>query len=185
MTTLFFLIFVIFVIFVILVINFYRCPTPIIRKNNEDVVYAPSFGKVLKIIQNDDDSVFVSIFLNPFDIHYQYYPVSGIIKDIKYDPTGNFALAYELNKSNENEKSITTLVNKNGEFKIYQIAGYLVRRIDNYGSVNKVVDSGEMLGIIHFGSRVDIIIPKSSNFVFQVKENDVVKGFNTILGYYK
>jgi len=185
MTSFLILFFLIFVIFVILVINFYRCPTPIIRKNNEDVVYAPSFGKVLKIIQNDDDSVFVSIFLNPFDIHYQYYPVSGIIKDIKYDHTGNFALAYELNKSNENEKSITTLVNKNGEFKIYQIAGYLVRRIDNYGYVNKVVESGEMLGIIHFGSRVDIIIPKSSNFVLQVKENDIVKGFNTILGYYK
>ncbi len=180
------LFFSVFVIFVILMINFYRCPTPIIRKNNEDVVYAPSFGKILKIIQNNnDDSIFVSIFLNPFDIHYQYYPVSGIIKDIKYDPTGKFSLAYELNKSNENEKSITTLVNKNGEFKIYQIAGYLVRRIDNYGTVNKTVESGEMLGIIHFGSRVDIIIPKSSNFVLQVKENDVVKGFNTILGYYK
>jgi phosphatidylserine decarboxylase len=180
------LLILVIIIIVSFVINFYRCPTPIIRKNNEDVVYAPSFGKILKIIKNDDDdSIFVSIFLNPFDIHYQYYPVSGIVKDIKYDATGKFSLAYELNKSNENEKSITTLVNKNGEFKIYQIAGYLVRRIENYGNTNKIVESGEILGIIHFGSRVDIIIPRSSEFVLQVKENDVVKGFNTMLGYYK
>lgn len=163
---------------------FYRYPTPIIRKNNQDKVYSPGFGKIMKIIKQNDNTLFIAIFLSPLDVHYQYYPISGTIKDLKYDHTGNFNLAYELNKSNNNEKIITTISNKHGNFIIYQIAGYLVRRITQYGKVNQQIDSGEPLGLIHFGSRVDIIIPNASQFNLQVKEGQYMYGFKSLLGYY-
>ena len=172
--------------FILLYLFFYRFPKPIIRKNNFDHVYSPAFGKIMKIIRQSDNTLFIAIFLSPLDIHYQFCPVSGIIKDFKYDRTGQFELAYELNKSNNNEKVITTIQNKHGDFKIYQIAGFLVRRISSYIEKNKntTIDSGEAIGLIHFGSRVDIIIPKATEFNLKVKEGDYVNGFNTMLGYY-
>jgi phosphatidylserine decarboxylase len=161
---------------------FYRYPTPIKRKNDFNNVYSPAFGRIMKIIETDNQ-IFIAIFLSPLDIHYQFFPVAGTVTDIQYDCNGVFNLAYELNKSNQNEKVITTMTNKHGEFKIFQIAGYLVRRISNFSKVNQTVESGEDLGLIHFGSRVDIIIPKSdSKFKLLVKEGEYVSGFNTLLG---
>lgn len=174
---------VILLIMIALIIYFYRCPTPIIRENNEDDIYSPAFGKILKIEQTEN-RIFIAIFLSPFDIHYQFLPVSSIVKDVKYDYTGKFKLAYELNKSNENEKVITTLTNKHGDIIIYQIAGLLVRRITSFCNQNKYMNSGEKMGLIHFGSRVDIIIPKTSNFKLYVDEGDYVEGFNTLIGRY-
>lgn len=164
---------------------FYRFPVPIIRYQTESEVYSPAFGKVLKIIRQENNSIFISIFLNPLDVHYQYYPVSGKVVDLQYDCTGKFALAYDLNKSQDNEKYITTIRNNQGDFKIYQIAGYFVRRINNNSKISKLVECGEVMGLIHFGSRVDIIIPNAEHFTLNVKEDDKVRGFNTCLGYYK
>ena len=59
-----------------------------------------------------------------------------------------------------------------------------VRRIETYGKLEQDIESGEKLGIIHFGSRVDILIPKDK-FELKVSEGEYVKGFNTLLGYYK
>jgi len=171
-------------LFLLFLLYFLRYPTPIIRKNNEDYVYSPAFGKIMNITYRDDNTLYISIFLSPTDIHYQFYPVSGLIKDLKYDCSGKFELAYELNKSNKNEKSIYTISNKNGDFIVYQIAGYLVRRISTYGKIGEKVDSGECMGIIYIGSRVDIIIPNSNKFKLLVKENELVRGFNSLLGHY-
>lgn len=167
---------------------FYRCPNPVIRKSNEDYVYSPGFGRIMKI-NHEQDNIFIAIFLSPLDIHYQFSPISGIVKDLKYDATGKFELAYELNKSNQNEKAITTITNKHGDFIVYQIAGFLVRRISTYCKIGQNIDCGEKIGLIHFGSRVDIIIPKKSKeqdkeFVLSVKEGEYVNGFDTLLGYY-
>ena len=62
---------------------FYRCPIPLIRKSNEDYVYGPGYGRIMKITQ-EGDNIFIAIFLTPLDIHYQFAPLSGVIKDIKY-----------------------------------------------------------------------------------------------------
>jgi phosphatidylserine decarboxylase len=168
----------------IFILYFLRYPTPIIRKDNFDNVYSPAFGKVMSIIKRDDDTLYLAIFLNPMDIHYQFYPVSGTVSDLKYDCSGKFDLAYELNKSNKNEKSIYTITNKHGDFIIYQIAGFLVRRISTYNKKGDEIESGQCMGVIYLGSRVDIIIPKASTFNLLVKEGDKVKGFNSLLGYY-
>ena len=178
------IVFIAIIIIISLLLFFYRHPTPIIRKSNEDCVYSPGFGRIMKI-SRQDDKLFIAIFLSPLDVHYQYCPISGVVKNVTYDTTGKFQLAYELNKSNENEKVITTITNKHGDFIVYQIAGYLVRRISTFVEKNKHVESGETMGLIHFGSRVDIIIPNSNEFDCKVSEGDYVSGFNTLLGQYK
>lgn len=176
--------FIIILCILIALAFFYRYPRENIRIGNEDQVYSPAYGRVMSIQKRDDNTIFIAIFLSPLDIHYQFSPVSGVVKSIEYDATGKFELAYELNKSSENEKCIHTIENKNGEFKVYQIAGMLVRRITYYDSVGERLESGQKLSLIHFGSRVDIIIPRADKFVLRVKKGDYVSGSNTILGEY-
>lgn len=161
---------------------FYRKPSQIIHNNNLDYVYSPAYGRIMDIKERDDD-IYIAIFLSPFDVHYQYVPINGKILDVKYDANGKFNLAYDLNKSRDNEKTIITLKNKHGIFTIYQIAGFLVRRISPMIKKSQLVKTGMTLGLIHFGSRVDIIIPKN-NFKLLVKKGMYMNGTNTILGRY-
>lgn len=165
-------------------IFFYRKPTLKIIQYNEDIVYSPGYGTIMDITYNKDNTIRIPIFLSPFDIHYQIYPISGILTNILYDNTGKYELAYKVNKSNKNEKAIHTILNKHGEFKIFQIAGTLVRRISYFNKPITKINTGEFLGMIHFGSRVDIIIPNANRFNLSVKKGDKVSGIETILGYY-
>ena len=83
-----------------------------------------------------------------------------------------------------NEKCIHVIRNKYGAFTVYQIAGFLVRRISPYDVVGQEAVSGKCMGLIHFGSRVDIIIPQRDRFKLQVAEGDYVSAEDTVLGYY-
>ena len=161
---------------------FYRKPDLIIRENEEDMVYSPAHGHIMDIIYQNDNTILIPIFLSIIDIHYQTFPVSGKITDVVYDATGKFHLAYQKNKSDENEKIIHTMENKNGQFKIYQIAGYCTRKIDYYIKPDTKVESGELLGLIHFGSRVDLIIPKADVFKLNVVKGQYVSGSDTLIG---
>jgi|UniRef100_A0A6C0HE89 phosphatidylserine decarboxylase len=174
-----------YVIFLLMLflIFFYRKPSIKLLPYNEDVVYSPAHGTIMDIIYKNN-TVHIAIFLSPFDIHYQIVPITGVLTDVKYDNTGKFELAYKVNKSNKNEKAIHTILNKHGIFKIYQIAGTLVRRIVWYNNPIKKIITGELLGLIKFGSRVDIIIPNANNFKINVKKGDKVKGINTVLGHF-
>lgn len=172
------------IIFLAYVIYFYRRPDTIIRKNDEDNVWAPSYGKIMDIIYKNN-TIHIPIFLSPFDIHYQVFPISGELVDVKYDATGKYELAYNVNKSKDNEKAIHTLVNKHGEFKVYQIAGLIARRIEWYNNPIKHMDSGELLGIIHLGSRVDIFIPNADKFTLLVKKDECVQASKTLIGYFE
>lgn len=174
----------IYYIFILLVflLYFYRKPSQNILLQNTDIVYSPAYGKIMDIKQRQND-IYIAIFLSPLDVHYQFVPINGKIKSLTYDYNGQFNLAYDLNKSKENEKTIYQLENDKGIFTIYQIAGFFVRRIKPIAQVNQLVKTGDTLGLIHFGSRVDIIIPKN-NFKLMVKVGDYVKGTYSILGKY-
>lgn len=172
----------IIIICIICLLLFYRLPEPKLIKS-DDIIYSPAYGKVMEI-KEDDSNYYIFIFLSPLDIHYQMVPISGKITNIKYDATGKYNLAYELNKSNDNEKCIYKITNKRGDFYVYQIAGYLVRRISIFKNLGENVNIGEKLGLIHFGSRVDLIVPKK-NLQLLIKKNEYVKGTNTIIGKYK
>lgn len=164
---------------------FYREEPLIIRESNNDILYAPSYGTLKQIIYNDKkNTLFLAFFLSPLDIHYQYIPVNGLFLNTIYDATGKFNLAFQLNKSNDNEKAIHYIKTQYGILIIYQICGFLTRRIRYDIKPNKPVISGQRLGIIKLGSRVDIIIPNARSFILKVKLNESVYGSKTEIGYW-
>ena len=163
---------------------FYRKPNNIIRFDNQDDVYAPAHGTIMDIIHNSDNTITIPIFLSILDIHRQNFPISGLITDVQHDNTGKFDLAYKINKSNTNEKVIHTVKNNNGIFKIIQISGLLARQIIYYNKPNTYIQNGSDLGIILFGSRVDLIIPNAHKFSLFVNKNDIMHGTDTLIGTY-
>lgn len=177
---------IIILIIIILLCFFYRYPGErrYIQSEDDNKVYSPAYGRIMKIKERDDGTLYIAIFLSPLDIHYQFFPVSGKVERVDHDHTGKFELAYEYNKSNQNEKCIHTIRNQYGEFVVYQIAGFLVRRISPYDVVGQEAVSGKCMGLIHFGSRVDIIIPQRHRFKLLVAEGDFVDSENTVLGHY-
>jgi phosphatidylserine decarboxylase len=163
---------------------FYRKPKITIRPREHNVVRSPAFGRILKIQEQPDDHLFIAIFLSPLDIHYQVSPINGVVRQVYYDATGKFELAYNETKSRMNEKSIIYIDTPHGTFTLYQIAGFLVRRIDTYVNPKDRVTSGELIGLIKFGSRVDLIIPKASRFKLLAQEGDYLRGSDSVIGYY-
>ncbi|ARF09885.1 phosphatidylserine decarboxylase [Indivirus ILV1] len=173
---------IIFMAFIILVslILFYRIPN--IHRNTfiPGFIYGPCYGTVTHIITTSK-STYITIFLSVFDIHSQYYPVSGILIDRQYDMNGKFALAYNFDKASDNEKAIHTILTDTKDIiKITQIAGLIARRItyDNKKKNDKVI-AGSRMGMIHFGSRIDIELP--NNYKVLVKEGDKINGPDTII----
>lgn len=169
-----------FFISLLIILYFYRCPYQNIIKNNYDIIYSPAYGRIMEV-KRKNNKLFIAIFLSPFDVHYQFAPVSGKIKNIIYDNNGHYELAYDLNKSKNNEKVIYTIDNPNGDIIVYQIAGYMVRRITPMVQIHDNIDTGNILGLIHFGSRVDLIIPVQ-NFNLLVKKGDYLRGSHSIIG---
>lgn len=166
---------------------FYRYPlvsNPYSISNN--VILSPAYGTIKKIV-NDGKNITIIIFLSPLDVHVQYYPTNGNVINQIHDLNGNFELAYKINKSSQNEKVITVikpLMNIGGNIMIKQIAGFCVRRITTtLKYIGEYVNVGQKMGMIKFGSRVDITVP-ADNFKLYVTEGDTVKGFNTIVGIY-
>lgn len=147
-------------------IYFYRKPsTQIIRQFNDTFVYSPAFGTIKKIEKLDKtNQLFIAIFLSPIDIHYQYMPIRGTVMSIKHDDIGVYHLAFDMEKSKDNEKMIYQIQTKQGTLVLYQIAGFLVHRISTDLEVGKTYETGEQVGMIKFGSRVDILIPNADRF---------------------
>ena len=179
--------------------QFFRDPkrnTP----EEKDIIVAPADGKVLKgqidkieIVEYDDTlmehvlekgekGIRVSTFMSPFDVHVNRIPVSGKIVDAKYCP-GKFKIAMgDIEK--ENEKNLVVIDSEYGKIGVIQIAGFVARRIVQYVNIGDVVKIGERLGMIRFGSRVDLILPYK-NCKLLVKEGDKPKAGETIIAKMK
>jgi phosphatidylserine decarboxylase len=154
-------------------------------KFKDNFVIAPSYGKIVKIHHNiQTNTIHLCIFLSPFDVHQQYYPINGTVIDRKYDKTGHFNLAFDLDKSRWNEKKIHVLQNKYGTFIVTQIAGRLVHCIVSEEDTNTRINAGTRFGMIKLGSRVDIEIPNATNFKLLVNKNDTLVGGYQVIGYY-
>lgn len=177
---------IIVVLILILLVYFYRCPLSVGSVYDPWNVYAPSYGTV-KMIQHDaeNNTLTIGIFLSPFDVHQQYYPVSGTVMGRVYDNTGKFELAFDMDKSRDNEKKIHIIQNMFNKkmIKVTQIAGLLVRSIVSDEQLGDV-KCGDRFGMIKFGSRVDIEIPEANLFKLNVAIDDTVTGAKTILGSY-
>jgi phosphatidylserine decarboxylase len=162
---------------------FFRSPDRAFRHNN-NLVYAPADGKIVAIeetLENEyfkDKRIQISIFMSPLNVHVNYYPVDGKIDYTKYHP-GKYLVAWHPKSSIENERS--TVVIRNNEVKILvrQIAGALARRIITNARLNDEVKQGGELGIIKFGSRVDLFLPKTAKI--SVHLNQTSRAMKTVI----
>lgn len=174
---------------------FYRLPTyaidisPSLINNNSSFIQtikSPSYGKILEIAEYDDYYRIIT-YLSVTDVHYQYFPISGRVIDRKYQK-GTFHPAHLLEKTQYNERCHTMIEQqgKQGPFmvEVIQIAGILARRIDTFYNMRRIYEQGNLLGLIHFGSRVDTIIPRfigKNQVKIVVREGQKVIGGQTIM----
>lgn len=154
----YYVIFGILCLLLIILIVFYRYKPHEKRYDNNSIV-SPADGTIT-FFEQKGDVVNISIYLNFMNNHTQIYPVNGIVTERIYDKNGNFELANNINKSRYNEKKIHVIKMKNNNnVKVTQIAGFFVRRIVSSKNVPEKVMAGEYLGMIKFGSRVDLEFP--------------------------
>ena len=170
----------------LLIVYFFRVPNRKI-KTSKNVVFAPCDGKIVQIREVEETEFFkqkkilVSIFMSPLNVHSNHYPIDGNVVYTKYHP-GKFLVAWNPKSSTKNERSSVVIENTKISVLVRQIAGALARRIVTYSKRNEQVTSGEELGFIKFGSRVDLYLPLSTEI--NVKLNEKVKAKISIIAKY-
>jgi phosphatidylserine decarboxylase len=124
----------------------------------------------------------MSIFLSLFNVHVNRSPIAGRIEAVEYKP-GKFMVAFNDKASTDNERNIVMV--RNGKITIVftQIAGIVARRIVFWKKAGDSVEKGELVGLIRFGSRVDVLFPAGTEVT--VKVGDRVKGGSTSIGVIK
>ena len=162
---------------------FYFFRDPIRAIPNEKVIVSPADGLITFVGKsknplNDnidkEQYIKISIFLSVFDVHVNRMPVDAKISQIKYLP-GKFINATLDKSSDENERNIILAKNDNEKFYIVQIAGLIARRIVCNIKNKQEVNKGDRIGIIKFGSRVDLYLPENYN-ILVTKDQRVVGG---------
>jgi phosphatidylserine decarboxylase len=151
-------------LFYVFILFFFRLPVRNLEPVH-DLIYAPADGKVVVIEETEETEYFkdnrlqVSIFMSPFNMHSNKYPVSGKVKYVSYNPGKNM-VAWHPKSSESNERSSIVIETHDGvEILVRQIAGAVARRIVTYAKKDQEVRQGDELGFIKFGSRVDIFLP--------------------------
>tara|TARA_B100000586_G_C20033645_1_gene394407 strand:+ start:378 stop:1004 length:627 start_codon:yes stop_codon:yes gene_type:complete len=160
--------------------NFFQRPNIKIKKDKSAII-SPSFGRIQKIMKIDN-KVYISIFLSIFDPHIQYVPYNGLLLSQIYKK-GTFRAAFLWEKSTFNERMIHNFETRVGTISVVQIAGMIARTIIPFISARKDVKKGDEIGMIKFGSRVDIIVPIKGNedMKILVKQGQYVYGGETVL----
>ena len=161
-----------FLISIVMVI-FFRDPEREIGKG----IVACADGRIREIskIQDDDirDCTKISTFMNIYNVHVNRMPIDGIINNITHN-SGIHLPAFKKESEN-NERVIIIVDTKIGKIKIIQIAGTIARRIYPYIKKGNKLKKGDRIGIIKFGSRVDIYLPSKNIKKISVKKGDIVK----------
>jgi phosphatidylserine decarboxylase len=122
-----------------------------------DVAVSPADGKVVAIRKEGSNLTRVSIFLNVFNVHVNRTPIAGKITEIAYRK-GKFLVASKPEASTQNEMNTFTVEGDGTKVVFSQIAGLIARRIVCYKKVGDSVEKGERIGLIKFGSRMDIVV---------------------------
>src|ERR1700691_3173279 len=147
-----------FYILAVFCLNFFRDPER--RAPAGPVAVSPADGKVVAVVPGAGGASRISIFLNVFDVHVNRSPIAGKIACISYKK-GEFLVASKEAASDANEQNILTVEGVVGgrrtQVTFKQIAGLIARRIICYKRVGDIVESGERVGLIKFGSRVDVL----------------------------
>ena len=137
------------------------------------VVISPADGRVVMITDVDEPAFLhgratrISIFMNVFNVHVNRYPVSGTVRFVHYNP-GKFMNAAAEKSSLENEQMSVGIENGKSRVLVRQIAGLIARRVVTYSREGEQVEQGDRMGLIRFGSRVDLFVPTGSAVSVQV-----------------
>jgi phosphatidylserine decarboxylase len=162
---------------------FFRDPERVIP-TGAGLVVSPADGKVVQIVASPADGPLgpgatqVSIFLSIFNVHVNRAPVAGRIEQVKYNK-GDFLPAFDHKASLRNEQNCVTIAGAGGRVAFKQIAGLIARRIVFRKREGDQVGRGERVGLIKFGSRVDIFLPPGAEL--RVKLGDRVSGGTSVV----
>ena len=161
---------------------FFRDPERAIPQDPGAVV-SPGDGKVTDVSAvtvGNDKQLRMSIFLSVFNVHVNRSPITGVIRAVRYQ-RGKFLNAMNVVSAEQNEQNIVTVEGDGQTVVFKQIAGLLARRIVFYPKVGDRLERGQRVGLIKFGSRVDVLMDASARV--NVKVGDHVKGGATVLAY--
>jgi len=162
------------------IFSFFRDPERVIPAEAGAVV-SPGDGRVVVVREEENagrPGKRVSIFLAAWNVHVNRAPAAGTITKLEYRP-GKFLAAMRERASVENEQNVFTLSTDAGEMVFKQIAGLIARRVVSWKKAGEKVARGERIGLVRFGSRVDVWVPKEAEILVKVGEN--VKGGASVL----
>ena len=164
----------------IFVFSFFRDPERVIPKEAGAVV-SPADGRVL-VVKDEEDAgrpgKRISIFLAIWNVHVNRAPADGVITSLEYKP-GKFFAAMRDQASLQNEQNVFTLSTDAGDMVFKQIAGLIARRVVSWKRAGERVARGERIGLVRFGSRADVWVPRDAEIL--VKVGDSVKGGASVL----
>jgi phosphatidylserine decarboxylase len=173
---------VVFLAFAAFMAYFFRDPSREVP-GDESAIVSPADGKVVSIVKldagNPASPTRLSIFLSVFDVHVNRAPMAGIVKDVAFH-RGKFKAAFAEEASAVNEQSIITIAGQGTELVFKQIAGLIARRIVFTKRAGELVSKGERVGLIKFGSRVDVIFPPGVEIT--AERGQRVRGGSSIIG---
>jgi phosphatidylserine decarboxylase len=161
---------------------FFRDPERVIP-DSVGALVSPGDGKVTEvasIVMNGVPFTRISIFLSVFDVHVNRSPIGGVIRDVRYQK-GKFLNAMNPASAEHNEQNAVTVEGDGHTVIFKQIAGLLARRIVFNKKAGDTVKRGERVGLIKFGSRVDVLMDASA--AVQIKVGDRVKGGSSVLAH--
>ncbi len=166
--------------FALFCFSFFRDPE---RQISADpgVIVSPADGRVVVITDEENagrPGTRISIFLAIWNVHVNRSPAAGVITKLDYRP-GKFLAAWDPKASTQNEQNIFTLATPHENIEFKQIAGLVARRVVSWKKPQDTVAIGERIGLVRFGSRVDLWLPQGSALL--VKVGDKVSGGSTVL----
>jgi len=171
---------IVLVLLALFVFSFFRDPDRVIPSEPGAVV-SPGDGRVV-VIQDEEyagrPGRRVSIFLAVWNVHVNRAPSAGVITKLEYRP-GKFFAAMQERASTENEQNIFTLSGEAGELVFKQIAGLIARRVVSWKKAGDTVARGERIGLVRFGSRVDLWVPREAQILVKLGQN--VKGGSSVI----
>jgi phosphatidylserine decarboxylase len=161
---------------------FFRDPERVVP-DTAGAVVSPGDGKVTEasiVTVGGEKLVRISIFLSVFDVHVNRSPIAGVVREVRYQ-RGKFLNAMNQASAEQNEQNIVR-VEGDGQVVVFkQIAGLLARRIVFHPKVGERLERGQRVGLIKFGSRVDVLCDATA--ALQVKVGDRVRGGASVLAY--
>jgi phosphatidylserine decarboxylase len=174
----------VFIFLSLFVMFFFRDPerTP---PQDANTIVSPADGRIMEVLEETYEGKpgrRISVFLSIFDVHVNRSPVAGRIAAIEYR-TGKFYAAMRGRASAENEQNTFLVLSDHGEVVFKQIAGWVARRIVCWKSVGDSVVRGERVGMIRFGSRMDIWLPEGAEVL--VRPGQHVAGGSSVLARWK